>query len=37
MQTEFKPGIVIDLKPFPGTFAVGVDPNPVRLFGPPYL
>ena len=27
MQTEFKPGIVIDLKPFPGTFAVGVDPN----------
>jgi acetamidase/formamidase len=27
MQTEFKPGIIIDLKPFPGTFAVGVDPN----------
>ena len=27
MQTEFKPGIVIDLQPFPGTFAVGVDPN----------
>jgi len=27
MQTQFKPGIVIDLKPFPGTFAVGVDPN----------
>src|SRR5882672_6780996 len=24
MQTEFKPGIVIDLQPFPGTFAVGV-------------
>jgi len=27
MQTQFKPGIVIDLQPFPGTFAVGVDPN----------
>jgi len=27
MQTEFKPGIVIDLQPFPGTFAVGVDPK----------
>ncbi len=27
MQTEFKPGIVIDLQPFPGTFAAGVDPN----------
>jgi len=27
MQTEFKPGVVIDLQPFPGTFAVGVDPN----------
>jgi acetamidase/formamidase len=27
MQTTFKPGIVIDLKPFPGTFAVGVDPD----------
>jgi acetamidase/formamidase len=24
---EFKPGITIDLKPFPGTFAVGIDPN----------
>ena len=36
MQTEFKPGIVIDLKPFPGTFAVGVDPNePEAKSGPP--
>jgi acetamidase/formamidase len=36
MQTEFKPGIVIDLKPFPGTFAVGVDPNePPEKAGPP--
>jgi acetamidase/formamidase len=36
MQTEFKPGIVIDLKPFPGTFAVGVDPNePDAKAGPP--
>jgi acetamidase/formamidase len=36
MQTEFKPGIVIDLKPFPGTFAVGVDPNePEAKAGPP--
>jgi acetamidase/formamidase len=25
-QTEFKPGITIDLKPFPGTLAVGIDP-----------
>lgn len=25
--TEFKPGITIDLQPFPGTFAVGIDPN----------
>jgi len=24
---EFKPGITIDLKPFPGILAVGVDPN----------
>ena len=24
---EFKPGIVIDLQPFPGTLAVGIDPN----------
>lgn len=36
MQTEFKPGIVLDLKPFPGTFAVGVDPNePPARGGPP--
>jgi len=36
MQTEFKPGIMIDLKPFPGTFAVGVDPNePPAKAGPP--
>lgn len=27
METEFKPGITIDLKPFPGTLAVGIDPN----------
>jgi acetamidase/formamidase len=25
--TEFKPGIVIDLQPFPGTIVVGIDPN----------
>src|SRR5512132_2557409 len=25
-QAEFKPGIVIDLQPFPGTLAVGIDP-----------
>jgi acetamidase/formamidase len=25
--TEFKPGIVLDLQPFPGTLAVGIDPN----------
>ena len=24
---EFKPGITIDLKPFPGTLAVGIDPS----------
>jgi acetamidase/formamidase len=36
MQTPFKPGIMIDLKPFPGTFAVGVDPNePDAKAGPP--
>jgi acetamidase/formamidase len=35
-QTEFKPGITIDLQPFPGTFAVGVDPNePAPKAGPP--
>ena len=26
-QTEFKPGLIIDLQPFPGTLAVGIDPN----------
>jgi acetamidase/formamidase len=36
MQTQFKPGIVIDLQPFPGTFAVGPDPNePPAKAGPP--
>jgi acetamidase/formamidase len=35
-QAEFKPGITIDLQPFPGTFAVGVDPNePAAKAGPP--
>jgi acetamidase/formamidase len=35
-QTEFKPGIVIDLQPFPGTIAVGPDPNePAAKAGPP--
>jgi len=24
---EFKPGIVVELQPFPGTLAVGIDPN----------
>jgi acetamidase/formamidase len=24
---EFKPGVTIDVKPFPGTLAVGIDPN----------
>jgi acetamidase/formamidase len=26
-RAEFKPGITIELQPFPGTFAVGIDPN----------
>ncbi len=26
-QAQFKPGITIDLQPFPGTLAVGIDPN----------
>jgi acetamidase/formamidase len=26
-QAEFKPGIALDLQPFPGTLAVGIDPN----------
>src|SRR5437016_6305128 len=35
-QTEFKPGIVIDLQPFPGTIAVAPDPNePAAKGGPP--
>ncbi len=35
-QTEFKPGIILDLKPFPGILAVGVDPNePKEKAGPP--
>ena len=36
MTTEFKPGIVLPLKPFPGTIAVGPDPNePKEKVGPP--
>ena len=36
MTTEFKPGIVLSLKPFPGTLAVGPDPNePKEKAGPP--
>jgi acetamidase/formamidase len=35
-QTEFKPGIVLPIKPFPGVLAVGVDPNePKEKAGPP--
>src|SRR5882724_6854538 len=35
-QAEFKPGVVIDLQPFPGTIAVGPDPNePKEKAGPP--
>lgn len=35
-ETEFKPGIMIDLKPFPGVIAVGPDPNePKEKAGPP--
>jgi acetamidase/formamidase len=35
-ETEFKPGIMIDLQPFPGIVAVGVDPNePKEKAGPP--
>ena len=29
-QAEFKPGITIDLQPFPGTLAVGIDPKTRR-------
>ncbi|MBS0393954.1 MAG: acetamidase/formamidase family protein [Proteobacteria bacterium] len=36
MQAEFKPGIQLPLRPFPGTLAVGVDPNePAAKAGPP--
>ena len=36
METEFKPGIVLPLKPFPGIVALGVDPNePKQKAGPP--
>jgi acetamidase/formamidase len=36
MKTEFKPGIVLTLKPFPGTLALGPDPNePKEKAGPP--
>jgi acetamidase/formamidase len=35
-QTEFKPGINIDLQPFPGTIGVGPDPSePKEKAGPP--
>jgi acetamidase/formamidase len=34
-QAEFKPGIMIDLQPFPGTIATGPDPNePAAKAGP---
>jgi acetamidase/formamidase len=36
MQTQFKPGIVIPLRPFPGVIADGPDPNePAAKGGPP--
>ena len=36
MTAEFKSGIVLPLKPFPGTIAVGPDPNePNEKAGPP--
>src|SRR5213594_3996789 len=35
-QAEFKPGIVLDLQPFPGTIGVAPDPNePKEKAGPP--
>jgi acetamidase/formamidase len=35
-QTVFKPGITLDLRPFPGILAVGPDPNePPPKAGPP--
>ncbi len=36
MTTEFKPGIMLHLKPFPGIIAVAPDPNePKEKAGPP--
>ena len=36
METEFKPGIMIDLKPFPGVIATAPDPDePKEKAGPP--
>jgi len=36
MTTVFKPGIVLDLRPFPGIIAAGVDPGePKEKAGPP--
>jgi acetamidase/formamidase len=36
MTTEFKPGIILHLAPFPGTIATGPDPNePKEKAGPP--
>src|SRR5271166_2599300 len=36
LTTEFKPGIILPLRPFPGTIAVGPDPNePKEKAGPP--
>ena len=35
-QTQFKPGVTLPLRPFPGVLAVGVDPNePKEKAGPP--
>ena len=35
-QAEFKPGVMIDLQPFPGTIALAPDPNePAPKAGPP--
>jgi acetamidase/formamidase len=35
-QAEFKPGIILDLQPFPGTIGVAPDPNePKEKAGPP--
>jgi acetamidase/formamidase len=35
-QTEFKPGIIIDLQPYPGTIGLAPDPNePAAKAGPP--